>query len=251
MAQNKGRRARGSGSVSRLARGRYLVRFTIPASPGRDAQRKSQVVHGTERDANAVLAAWSDEMRRDAARAAEDLMPRSRMLLDPFVRFHVFPYLDRRVEKGDRMRARTASEYRKVALNRVLPVLGHRRTSELRAADADVLARALLAQGLRPNTVRRALDVLKLIVRVAETPDENGMRVCPPGTAASMNPWLPEAKPVRPRLTPQDADKVTKLLLAEARLAEPPAAVLPALLVATSGDPSRRSVRRSPRRVER
>jgi integrase len=154
-------------------------------------------------------------------------------LLDPYVHAHFLPHLDARVEAGDRLRARTASEYRKVALSRVLPVLGHRRTSELRAPDADLLARTLLAEGLAPATVKRAVHVLKLVAAFAESDD--GGRVLPVGTAAYMKPRLPEAKPKRPRLTPHQADRVTALLLTEARQADPPAVVLPALLVTTLG----------------
>jgi integrase len=167
------------------------------------------------------------------------MAPRDGYRLDTYVERVWLPHMRARVEEGDRLRPRTLDEYEKVWSARVRPVLGHRRLSELRAPDATLLIaelrehRTQSGNPLSPATLKRALFVLTSIVAFAES-DEGG-QVCPVGTAASMKPRLPDARPKRPRISQDEVRRVMDVLLADARQAEPPAAVLPALLVVSLG----------------
>lgn len=232
------RRRKGTGSVRRLERGKYEVRFTVPATANRPAQRKTRVVHGTERDAERVLDRMRAEAEADDA-GADRIAPRDGYRLDTYVERVWLPHMRLRVEEGDRLRARTLDGYVQVWEARVKPSLGHRRLSELRAPDATLLVaelrehRTQSGNPLSPATLKRAVFVLTSVVAFAES-DEGG-QVCPVGTAASMKPRLPDARPKRPRIGQDEVARVLDVLLADARQEAPPAAVLPALLVVSLG----------------
>lgn len=221
------RRRKGSGSITQLADGRWLARFTIPATANRAARRVARKTT-SRRAAEDALRDLRRQYAEAPAEAAEALLPRPTLRLDTYIAEVWQPRLEAAVAAPKpRVRARTADEYMRVARRYLLAHdgLGHRRLSTVTPLDVERLCHTLAARGLAPATVRRVAQVARLIAKDAEADG-----ILPRGTADAIR--LPSGRRVAEpaRLTPEQVDQVVRLLLAEDNVA-----TLPALLVATLG----------------
>lgn len=230
------RRAKGAGSVTQLPDGRWLARFTIPATRTRAAKRISRVLP-SKRKAEDTLRALRAEYAVAPAEAAEALLPRPTYTVATYCETVWFPRLRSAAElpQGSKgaLRKRTATDYENLAASHILGEhgIGHRRLSGVSALDIEQMLHRLVHEDDRSHdTARRVAQVARLLLKAAEKD-----RIVPSGTAAAVEVPAQRPRDEQPRLSPEEVDQVLAVLLADAALPEPPAAVLPALLLATTG----------------
>lgn len=219
---------RQNGSITRLADGRWMVRITIPATATAPARRPHRITESKNRkEAERLLRELQAEAEVAGADAAEIYKPRAATTLAEYVSGRYAASLDADVA-ASRLRARTAEEYLSVLKLRVLPLYGHRMVSSLTAADADVLAERVRSKGLSLNTVRRAVECFRRLIKLAEKD-----AIVPRGTTAMIE--LPPAKVMQEpkRITPEEARRLLAVLLTDAAKGEPRA--LTALLATYGG----------------
>src|SRR4051794_17998891 len=188
---------RQNGSITRLPDGRWMVRVTVKATATSAARRPHRITESKNRkEAEKLLRELQAEAEAAGADAPEIYKPRAATTLAEYIAGRYSAALDADVA-AHRLRARTAEEYRAVIRLRVEPLYGHRRLSSITAADADVLAEKVRAQGLSSNTIRRAVECFRRLIKLAE---RDG--IVPRGVWASIELPTSRVATVPKRITP-------------------------------------------------
>ena len=236
MSTTQHRRAKGSGSVIQLKNGKWVARLTLPPTRDRDAQRASRTTT-SRRKAEDALREMRAELLAEGPEAAERMRPRPTQRLDTYARDTWFPRLRDATDlpRGTKgaLRARTAADYRTLAESHILGPhgIGHLRLSAITALDVEAMGRRLIElDGRSHDTVRRVSQVARMLLKSAERD-----RFLPAGTAATIEVSAQRPAETQPRITDDGVQRVLAVLLDDAALPEPPAAVLPALLLVTLG----------------
>ena len=160
--KSKGRRGHGSGSVYQNGTtGRWEVVLDLGYITGPDGSKRRKRVkrtRDTQRDAITAL----EEMKRDhyAGTLQQGKSPR---LAD-----YLAEWLS--VNGAERWRENTATGYR-TAVNRMVPVIGHIRLSDLRSANVEALL-AGMAESYARGTIQHARNVLRIALNDAVRDDK-------------------------------------------------------------------------------
>lgn len=149
-----GRRANGSGSVGRLADGRWQARYTLRDDGGQAIRR---AVYGrTRAEVEARLVAALHERNLGMVSTRRGRGPTVASYAERWLTVHEV-----------RLRQSTAIRYRELLAKHVVPVLGRLPLARLQISHVNDLVTVKLREGLSPRTVHHVRAVLRTMLNAA------------------------------------------------------------------------------------